>query len=165
MLLTPHRDAYVTMKAKAKGIDQKNVSRGPASADHGTPAPGDKGANGSKPPFDKAQRFNAFKEMDKLRKGGQPHFAKIPDTVAVIGTPPSFDREKKRNREADDEERPAKIAKPEVCCAWSQTALADCDMLDLHFGIQGRQAAVRSLHRAGRRQVSDSVRQGRCDQI
>lgn len=104
------------MKAKAKGIDQKSFNRGTPSTDHGTPAPGEGGVNGSRIPFDKTQRFNAFKEMDKLRKGGQPHFAKIQDTVSVIGTPPSFDREKKRNREDNEGERPAKIAKPEVCC-------------------------------------------------
>ena len=105
------------MKAKEKGIDQKTLHRGSPSTDRSTPAPSENGANStSKFSQNSNKKFNAFREMDKLRKGGIPQLAKIPDTVAVIGKPLNFydERSKKRERDDDERERPAKAVKPEV---------------------------------------------------
>jgi len=105
------RDAYVNMKAKEKGIDQKTLYRGTPSTDTGTPGPSEKGFSATS----SGQKFNAFREMDKLRKGGVPQLARIPDSVAVVGKPMSgYDKSKKRDREEDEEDRPGKAAKPQV---------------------------------------------------
>lgn len=102
------------MKAKEKGIDTRTLRRSATpSTDRSTPAPGDK------KPFAQAAgiRFNAFREMDKIRKGIPPALALIPDSVAVIGKPlhTFVDKSRKRGREESADERPAKAMKTEVC--------------------------------------------------
>lgn len=118
--LTQPREAYVSMKVKEKGIDQKSINRGTPSTDRGTPAPGENGViNGTRKRFQEksGQKFNAFREMDKMRKGGTPLLAMIPDTVAVVGKPLNFmttDKGRKRERTEDGESKPAKAPKTQV---------------------------------------------------
>ncbi len=105
------------MKAKEKGIAQRDLRRGTPSTDRGTPAPGERDANGTSKKFQQSNgiKFNAFREMDKMSKGGVPSLAKIPDTVAVIGKPLNFpDSGKKRAREEEADDKPKKAAKVEV---------------------------------------------------
>lgn len=99
------RESYVTMKAKEKGIDPTSFSRDG----------GEKGGRRNAP----SGKFNAFKEMDKLKNGQHPDLALIPDGVAVVGKPlassqpgaRSGDKGSKRERDGDEEEKPAKLAK------------------------------------------------------
>jgi hypothetical protein len=92
------------MKAKEKGIPESELHKG----DSKPTAKGKQESRGGK--------FNAFREMDKQRKGEKPQFAKIPETVAVVGTPVAVksDNGRKRDREEDGEGRPAKEARPDV---------------------------------------------------
>ena len=99
------RDAYVKMKAKEKGIDIKENRRG-----------GEK--------FEKNQfqdrKFNAFREMSKIKNGETPDLATIPTGTAVVGKPPIVNRNQpardhKRSRDDDGDDRGnAKWAKTEV---------------------------------------------------
>lgn len=85
------------MKAKEKGIPDSEVQR-------------------SKPQT--AGKWNAFREMNKIKSGGSPMLAKIPDGVKVVGTPGGIHRERdngrKRNRDDDGEEGNAKREKIDV---------------------------------------------------
>ena len=116
------------MKAKEKGIDQKTLHRGNTpGTESGRGTAGDR--SGNRPP----PKFNAFREMEKLRQGGTPMLATIPDSVAVVGTPlnppgrgqasdkgksrdqgNTLEKGKKRDREDGEGERPGKSAKTEV---------------------------------------------------
>jgi lupus La protein len=102
------RGAYVEMKAKEKGIPQTEIQRG-----------GGKDKSSAK--------WNAFREMNKIKSGGAPALAKIPDGVKVVGAPMGGQRErdngKKRSRDDDDEEGASKRERVEVSI--------DC-YLDLH---------------------------------
>ena len=93
------RDAYVKMKAKEKGIPDSEIHKGKA---------GEKSTG----------KWNAFKEMNKIKSGGHPMLAKIPDEVKVVGKPTGLhqkDRDsRKRQRDDDDEEGGAKKEKIEV---------------------------------------------------
>lgn len=68
-----------------------------------------------------SSKFNAFREMDKIKKGMTPNLAQIKEGTAVVGTPKGVRSDsksgegKKRGREEDgEEEKPAKSAKKEV---------------------------------------------------
>lgn len=108
-----YRDAYVQMKAKEKGIDQSTLHRGKQ---------GELGDKGGKPKPDSAPRkFNAFKEMEKAKKGFLPALANIPDDVDIVGKRPEVkgrkaeqSNGKKRERDDDGEERDGKNARTEV---------------------------------------------------
>lgn len=77
------KDAYVKMKAKEKGIPENEISRG-------------------KQDRNKPTKFNAFREMERQKKGLNPSLAKIPNGVEIVGEAPSFEG-KKRQREDDEE--------------------------------------------------------------
>jgi lupus La protein len=92
------RDAYVKMKAKEKGIPDSEVQRGKPTA---------------------GGKWNAFREMNKIKSGGSPMLAKIPDGVKVVGTPGGIhqrerDNGRKRNRDDDGEEGSSKREKVDV---------------------------------------------------
>lgn len=87
------------MKAKEKGIPDGEIHKGRP--------------NDSKNPG----KWNAFKEMGKMKAGGHPALAKIPDEVKVVGKPSAglHGRDKrKRQHDDDDEEGAAKKDKVEV---------------------------------------------------
>ncbi|WVW87010.1 hypothetical protein I302_109066 [Kwoniella bestiolae CBS 10118] len=97
------KDEYVKMKAKEKGIPDSEIHRG--------------GKTDAKQ-RDSGRKFNAFKEMDKAKKGISPSLAKIGDDVAVIGIRPGFSKggeknPKKRERDEDGEERDSKESRTE----------------------------------------------------
>ncbi|WRT69615.1 uncharacterized protein IL334_006604 [Kwoniella shivajii] len=97
------KDEYVKMKAKEKGIPDSEIFKG--KHDGGKSR-------------DVGRKFNAFKEMDKAKKGIIPSLAKIGDDVAVVGIRPGFTKGAKdgRKRERDDEDgddRDGKVAKKE----------------------------------------------------
>jgi hypothetical protein len=88
------------MKAKEKGIPDSEVQRGKPTA---------------------GGKWNAFREMNKIKSGGSPMLAKIPDGVKVVGTPggiPQRERDngRKRNRDDDGEEGSSKREKVDVRC-------------------------------------------------
>ena len=111
------------MKVKEKGIDPKTIRRQGAS-DQSKGGGGGHNNKNSEP-----RKFNAFREMAKLQKGSTPNLAKIPDTVAVVGTPLTSggpEKGKKRGREDDEDGNAAKTAKMEVSWPWpNQMAVAD----------------------------------------
>lgn len=87
------------MKAKEKGIPQGDIQRG--------------GKQNS------TTKWNAFREMNKIKAGGAPALAKIPDGVKVVGTPMGAgqrerDNGKKRSRDEDGESGDAKRERVEV---------------------------------------------------
>jgi lupus La protein len=93
------------MKAKEKGIPEKELRR--------SSEPKQKRENGPQGKFDKKDRkFNAFREMDKMKKGFAPDLAKIQDGVAVVGKPvvTAYEGLGKRGRE-DDGEKGKKVAR------------------------------------------------------
>lgn len=77
------KDAYVKMKAKEKGIPESEISHG--RQDRNKPA-----------------KFNAFREMERAKKGLPPSLAKIPSGVEIVGEAPSMEN-RKRSREDDEE--------------------------------------------------------------
>lgn len=90
------------MKAKEKGIPDNEVQKG-----------GNKSVGG---------KWNAFREMNKVKGGGTPMLAKIPDGVKIVGAPGGIhqgqgrerDNGKKRSRDDDGEEGSSKREKVEV---------------------------------------------------
>ena len=87
------------MKAKEKGIPDSEVQRGKPTA---------------------GGKWNAFREMNKIKSGGSPMLAKIPDGVKVVGTPGGIhqrerDTGRKRTRDEDGEEGSSKREKVDVC--------------------------------------------------
>lgn len=112
-----HRDAYVKMKAKEKGIPEGDINRG--------------GQSKSRP----EGKFNAFREMEKAKHGQLPSLAKIPDGVAIVGSRPEVKNlkageNKKRSREDDVEEREGKEARtdePEPLVIEYNGASLECD--------------------------------------
>lgn len=122
------RDAYVKMKAKEKGIPDSEVQRG-------KPAVGGK--------------WNAFREMNKIKSGGSPMLAKIPDGVKVVGTPGGIhqrerDNGRKRNRDDDGEEGSSKREKVDARHT-SQPPLIEADRIgaqDFHPQLQGQGCRV-----------------------
>lgn len=95
------RGAYVEMKAKEKGIPSGDIQRGGG---------GNKGSTA---------KWNAFREMNKIKSGGAPALAKIPEGVKVVGTPMGAsqrerDNGKKRSRDDDGESGDAKRERVEV---------------------------------------------------
>jgi lupus La protein len=90
------KDAYVKMKAKEKGIAESEIFKGNQTR---------KGAAGGK--------FNAFREMDKMKKGQAPALAKIPAEVEVVGKAVAVEgRGQKRDRE-DGDNKPSKKQREE----------------------------------------------------
>lgn len=87
------------MKAKEKGIPDSEIYKG-------------------RPDGKSTGKWNAFKEMNKIKSGGHPMLAKIPDEVKVVGKPTGLhqkDRDsRKRQRDDDEEEGGAKKEKIEV---------------------------------------------------
>jgi hypothetical protein len=85
------REAYVRMKAKEKGIDEKELIRGPKDGDDASSEKGSERSSSTNRNSSDSRHgvkgFNAFREMDKLRKGGVPQLAKIDKGVAVVGAP------------------------------------------------------------------------------
>ncbi|WWC92727.1 uncharacterized protein L201_007686 [Kwoniella dendrophila CBS 6074] len=114
------KDEYVKMKAKEKGIPDSEIHKG------GKPD----GKN-----RDAGRKFNAFKEMDKAKKGILPSLAKIGDDVAVVGVRPGFSNgaeksSRKRDREDDGEERDGKEARkeePKALTIEYKGATLECD--------------------------------------
>lgn len=104
------RDAYVKMKAKEKGIPDSEIHKGKSDKQN----PG---------------KWNAFKEMNKIKTGGHPMLAKIPDEVKVIGKATSLHQkgERKRPRDDDEEEGGAKKEKIEVSTVFGGTLVTDSD--------------------------------------
>jgi hypothetical protein len=100
------REEYVQMKVKEKGLDPEAIFRGSATSTAGPNRP----ASG---------RFNAFRELEKMKQGVQPQLAKIGDDVTVVGTPLKTEQgqrvNKKRERDDEDEEGKGKTARSEVC--------------------------------------------------
>ncbi|KAL1406572.1 hypothetical protein Q8F55_008278 [Vanrija albida] len=85
-MLKMTKDAYVTMKAKEKGIPSSEIQKG----------------RGGQP-----RKFNAFRELEKLKHGKPVQLASIPDSMDVVGERVSGSRhgnDRKRPRE-DGEER------------------------------------------------------------
>jgi lupus La protein len=102
------KDAYVRMKAKEKGIDESEINKG---------GQGRKGLN----------KFNAFREMAKMKHGQAPQLAKIPSGVDVVGKAVAVDsgRERGVKRGRDDgEEREAR--KPKVSSFRRNIAIRMC---------------------------------------
>ncbi|WWD20221.1 hypothetical protein CI109_104697 [Kwoniella shandongensis] len=114
------KDAYVTMKAKEKGIPEDEIH---------------KGRQGSKSDGPVVKKFNAFREMEKAKKGQLPALAKIPDEVAIVGSRPQGQtgqrtNDRKRGREEDGEEREGKGARteePEPLIIEYKGAKLECD--------------------------------------
>jgi hypothetical protein len=114
------------MKAKEKGIPESEVQKG-----------------GSKP--SQGGKWNAFREMNKIKSGGSPMLAKIPDGVKVVGTPGGIhqrerDNGKKRSRDDDGEEGSAKRERVDVSLAsyvyWFAADVTGAQ--DFHPQLQGR---------------------------
>lgn len=86
------------MKAKEKGIPDSEIHKGRNSDSKYT------------------GKWNAFKEMSKIKSGGSPMLARIPDGVKVVGKAPGFQKDnRKRQRDDEDgEEGSAKKEKIEV---------------------------------------------------
>jgi lupus La protein len=108
------------MKAKEKGIDERSLRRGKDAEPTSTTA--EDGTSAPRPSQPNPKAFNAFREMDKLRKGGVPQLAKIPDTVAVVGKPlngfmgakDSRDKKRKADDGDGDDDRDTKKEKKDV---------------------------------------------------
>ncbi|WOO84147.1 La [Vanrija pseudolonga] len=97
-MLKMSKDAYVTMKAKEKGIPSSEIQRG----------------KGGQP-----KKFNAFRELEKIKNGKPAQFANIPDTMEVVGervtgSSRGNDRNDKKRPREDGEERAAKKERIEV---------------------------------------------------
>ncbi|EIW71598.1 hypothetical protein TREMEDRAFT_37957 [Tremella mesenterica DSM 1558] len=100
-MLFMSKEAYTKMKAKEKGIPESEI--------HTNRKQG-KSTGGGK--------FNAFRELEKMKKGESPNLAKIREGTAVVGSPLVAGADgkgaKKRGREEDDQsEQPAKAVKQE----------------------------------------------------
>jgi hypothetical protein len=137
--MTDDRDAYVKMKAKEKGIPDSEVQKG-----------GNKSAGG---------KWNAFREMNKVKVGGTPMLAKIPDGVKIVGAPGGIhqgrerDSGKKRSRDDDEEGGNAKREKVDVSHTRhvvGRTKLIDAGAQDFHPQLQGQGCRVRQVYRSGR---------------
>lgn len=89
------KDAYVKMKAKEKGIDESEINKGGQAR---------KGAG----------KFNAFREMARMKAGQAPALAKIPAEVDIVGKPVAFDGSKKRSREDDGDDKDGKKRRDEL---------------------------------------------------
>ena len=61
-------------------------------------------------------KFNAFRELEKMRKGLTANIAPIPEGVEIVGKaiPVSADSLKRRRDDKDDESKPPKQQKTEV---------------------------------------------------
>ena len=130
------RDAYVKMKAKEKGIPDSEVQRGKPQA---------------------GGKWNAFREMNKIKSGGSPMLAKIPDGVKVVGTPGGIhqrerDNGRKRNRDDDGEEGSSKREKIDVRCSTirRRAQLIEAGAQDFHSQLQGQGCRMRQSHWSGR---------------
>lgn len=107
-----YREAYVQMKMKEKGIEDTKIYR---EGEGGGGGGGHQKSGG---------KWNAFRELEKQAKGHLPDFAKIPDTVEIVGTRPKISNaahgkgggKNKREREEDDDEdeKATKAVKQEV---------------------------------------------------
>lgn len=88
------------MKIKEKGLDPSTIQRGNTDANR------DKKAGGV------ARKFNAFREMEKLKHGGHANLAVIPDGLAVVeGSGAAASSGPKRKREDGDDDNDGKKAK------------------------------------------------------
>ena len=144
MLIYP-RDAYVKMKVKEKGIPESEIHKGKTGANQNT------------------GKWNAFKEMNKLKTGGHPMLAKIPDDDKVVGKPSAglHGRDtRKRQRDDDDQEASAgKKEKVEVGLHYRrlENLKSDCMLTSfvgdphVHAQLQGQGPRVRQGHWPGRR--------------
>jgi lupus La protein len=109
-MLKMSKEDYVTMKAKEKGIPTQELRRGATPSTEGGKDGGPSGGKFSRD--SKNKKFNAFREMEKMKRGGVPDLAKISEGVAVVGKPVQevFEGLGKRGRD-DDEGKGKKFVK------------------------------------------------------
>lgn len=89
------------MKIKEKGLDPSTIQRGNTDA-----------ASRDKKSSSVNRKFNAFREMEKLKHGGHANLASIPDGMAVKSADGAAATNPKRKREDGDDAEDAKKAKP-----------------------------------------------------
>lgn len=99
-MVVESKDAYVKRKCKEKGIPEDEIHK--AGPGRGPKAP---------------RKFNAFREISKVQQGQKADFAKIPDSVEIVGKAPevgaSSDGGAKRKRDEEGESNEVKREKKE----------------------------------------------------
>lgn len=106
-----------TEERKAKGLPIDNFSNPAGKPVDAANSKAVDGGDGVKPRNNAGrnnrggqEKFNAFRELDKLRKGQTANLAPIPDEVAIVGKaiPVSVESLKRRRDDGDGDDRQAK---------------------------------------------------------
>ena len=110
-------------KDKCLPVDEHRKKREDTSSDNkeGSKPSGNNGGGGSNKGGKRFggpnEKFNAFRELEKIKKGFQANLAPIPDTVAIVGkaVDVSTDTLKRRRDDRDGgEDKPKKVQKTDV---------------------------------------------------